>query len=640
MKRLLDPGYHGLIKGLSARLPWRVCLMQRQEKVLWDDKEAISAGLSEVLKRIPPETIRSFLKQWLNNEALIYDLNRLKHLLLEVPPDEKLTFMKNRVSYLSFLYGDILEGVNVEHLSKEQNNLLVYAITHKKKHFLSVVKENFHDFTYFDWKNLLLDRDTYERFVNINTLNSRNLKECARLYALSDEKKQALTWEQYTFDEIRLFATENISYIKLYHCLTGLKIDDRLRVIRELTGRNCLSKELPEEQMEKLGMMLKQKPISRWIEKEMGHVEYLSYQQAVYLLAVWDEVKRFIPEIQTGHHADFLLYNLKEIHSLPDFQTATEQMPEIDKRWKWLNEILEIEEGFLHKNREGLMRFLCDGGAEIFQAFLSGASKDEKEKVRRLCVAEIAGRFREVKYHKNDLEREIALQLPEDVQQFWMKNTEMKKKRMRLWEEDRLLPVMQIGEILGYTCLSFRDGQYKSCLLSCFDANKKVLYLSLDGTLVFRAIVRLTKGAFCRIQGQNRGLQFADLTRDATTEANAENSRKEQLTLFLERPYFRGISGDKEKEAVGLVLEMLKTKAKQLQARLVLSDTYKKYVLEEKQFVRAKYYMYISASKNGAQYLDSLGGMAGARKEGSYEEGYFLLPEFFINPKAERTSRG
>ena len=71
-----------------------------------------------------------------------------------------------------------------------------------------------------------------------------------------------------------------------------------------------------------------------------------------------------------------------------------------------------------------------------------------------------------------------------------------------------------------------------------------------------------------------------------------------------------------------------------LKAELVLSDSYKKYALEGKEFIRAKYYMYISASKNGEQYLDSLGGMAGASEEGSYEEGYFLLPESFVNPEA------
>lgn len=309
-------------------------------------------------------------------------------------------------------------------LSGEQNSLLVYGITHKKKHFLSVIKENFCDFACFGWRNLLMDRDTYERFLNINTLNSKNIKECARLYALSDEKKQVLTWEQYTFEEIRLFATADIGYVKLYHCLAGLKIDDRLRAIRELTGRNCLPENLPEEQMDKLGMMLKEKPVSRWLAAELGHVEQISYEQAVRLLSVWDEVCRFIPEIQTGHHADFLLYSLKELHNLPDFRTAMERMPEIDESWMRLNEVLKIDESFLHKNREGLMRFLCNGGAEIFRAFLSGDLEAKKEKTRRLCVAEIAGRFREVKYYKDDLEREIALQVPEDVQQLWMKNME------------------------------------------------------------------------------------------------------------------------------------------------------------------------------------------------------------------------
>ena len=386
-KRLLCPGYCALIKRLSENIEKHTCLVQKQEAELWDYKEIISAGLSEVLKRIPLEDAGNFLKHWLDNGALVYDLNRLKYLLSEMPPDKELTFMKNRISYLSFLYGNILEGVDMVRLSGEQNSLLVYGITHKKKHFLSVIKENFCDFACFGWRNLLMDRDTYERFLNINTLNSKNIKECARLYALSDEKKQVLTWEQYTFEEIRLFATADIGYVKLYHCLAGLKIDDRLRAIRELTGRNCLPENLPEEQMDKLGMMLKEKPVSRWLAAELGHVEQISYEQAVRLLSVWDEVCRFIPEIQTGHHADFLLYSLKELHNLPDFRTAMERMPEIDESWMRLNEVLKIDESFLHKNREGLMRFLCNGGAEIFRAFLSGDLEAKKEKTRRIPSA-------------------------------------------------------------------------------------------------------------------------------------------------------------------------------------------------------------------------------------------------------------
>lgn len=63
-------------------------------------------------------------------------------------------------------------------------------------------------------------------------------------------------------------------------------------------------------------------------------------------------------------------------------------------------------------------------------------------------------------------------------------NLVTKNGNVKLWEEDRLLPVMQIGELVGHTCLSYRDGGYKECLLSAFDANKKVLYLSLNNQFV------------------------------------------------------------------------------------------------------------------------------------------------------------
>lgn len=146
------------------------------------------------------------------------------------------------------------------------------------------------------------------------------------------------------------------------------------------------------------------------------------------------------------------------------------------------------------KNREGVNQFLFDGGAEIFDAFLSGTEESEWEKARRLCTAEIAGRFREVKYYKDDLEREISLRLSKETQHFWMKNTETKKNGARLWEEDRLLPIMQIGESLGHTCLSYRDGKYKKYLLSCFDANKKSCMFPTMGSLSFGQCSGLRKG--------------------------------------------------------------------------------------------------------------------------------------------------
>lgn len=643
-KRLLQPAYRALLNDLSIYAGAGVCLEEIQAEELWQHTEEIQAGLDQVLPKIPAHEIGKFLTLWLDNEALAYDLGRLKRLLpdssssmAEGSPDEESngrekSFTQNRVSYLNFLYGDQLGGVDLEELSESQKDLLVYGITHKKKHFLAMVREHFEEFTDLRPYHLLLDADTYVRYLNVNTLNPKNLKESGSILALHDKTKQYLTRDQYTFEELKLFADIQNKYVHLYHLLSCPKSDDRLRVIREAVKRECLPERMEEESLVRLGEMLSQQPLSKWLSEDMGHIKNLSYRQAAHLLSVWDRAARFIPGIQTGHQADFLLHNLEALKDLPDFQAVTEQMLELDHTWKELNEMLQIGEEFLRKNREGVKQFLYDGGSEIFYAFLSGMDENEWEKARRLCAAEIAGRFRELKYYKNDLEREIALRISGDVQKHWMENTEAQKGDFRLWEEDRLLPVMQIGEVPGHTCLSYCNGIYKKCLLSCFDANKKVAFVSVGGRLVFRAMVRLTKGAFSRVSGGGQSLQFADLIQEDMEDG--VRNRREYLTLFLERPYFKGISDEKVQEAVKLTVRMLRKKAEQLGAELVLSDSYKGFALEEMQFIRAKYYMYISASKNGKQYLDSLGGMAGVQNEGSYEEGYFLLREAFVNPKA------
>ena len=643
-KRLLQPAYRALLSDLSIYAGAGVCLEEIQAEELWQHTEEIQAGLDQVLPKIPAHEIGKFLALWLDNEALAYDLGRLKRLLPDTfcgmakestdgeSNGREKTFTKNQVAYLNFLYGDKLGGVDLGEMSESQKALLVYGITHKKKHFLSMVKEHFEDFTDLRPYHLLMDADTYVRYLNVNTLNPRNLKESVSLPALHDKTKQYLTRDQYTFEELKLFADIQNKYVHLYHLLSYPKSDDRLRVIREAVKRECLPERMEEEPMIRLGELLSQKPLSKWMSEDMGHIRNLSYRQAALLLSVWDRAAHFILGIQTGHQADFLLHNLEALKDLLDFQAVTEQMLELDHTWKELNEMLQIGEEFLRKNREGVKQFLYDGGSEIFYAFLSGMDESEWEKARRLCVAEIAGRFRELKYYKNDLEREIALRISEKVQKYWMENMEAKKSDFRIWEEDRLLPVMQIGEVLGHTCLSYQSGIYKKCLLSCFDANKKVAFVSVGGRLVFRAMVRLTKGAFSRVPSGGQGLQFADLIQEDMEDG--VRNRREYLTLFLERPYFKGISDEKVQEAVKLTVGMLRKKAEQMGAELVLSDSYKGFALEESQLIRAKYYMYISASKNGKQYLDSLGGMAGVQNEGSYEEGYFLLREAFVNPKA------
>ena len=52
---------------------------------------------------------------------------------------------------------------------------------------------------------------------------------------------------------------------------------------------------------------------------------------------------------------------------------------------------------------------------------------------------------------------------------------------------------MKIGQVPVTTCLSYISGMYKSCLLSSFDATKKLLVMkNEDDQIISRAYIRLT----------------------------------------------------------------------------------------------------------------------------------------------------
>lgn len=617
---------------------WRISsgLNLKQMEEIGSNADAILRDLKIVISYLPDDCLELFFERWMESEALVYDLKQLKRNLPDAKNEEIIKMVKNRTSYLNFLYGNYLSEMNLEHLYDKKQDLLIYAITHRKKHFLSVVKENSSAFMRLSRFSLLLDKDVYTTYLNLNTLNGKNLQEAYDLRELPNEIKKHLIEKDYTFAELKLFASVGEQYVRLYHKLYALKYDERMKIVRELVRKECISQHISEESLDKITEKFLQKPLSQWIYGELGHVENLSWHCAIRILEEWEELERFIPGAKSEQHLLFLLKNRERLKAYPDFESVMKQVTEIDTTWKTLCQQLKIEPSFAEENQKGVRKFLYQGGAEIIGLFLQN-SEGEKEKIRRLCLAEIADRFYDVKYHEGDLEHEIALEISKENEVAWRENLVTKNGNAKLWEEDRLLPVMQIGELVGHTCLSYRDGGYKECLLSAFDANKKVLYLSLNDQFVFRAFIRLTKGTLTKNKDVNRCLQFVDITKEKPAESPGQRNSKEQkevLTLFLERPYFKGISDEKQKEVIQIVLRLLRRKAKKMSAQLVLSNDYEALVQKESGFIRTQYYMYISASKNGKQYLDSLGGMATVNNEGSYRRGTFLLPIEFFNQRA------
>lgn len=161
---------------------------------------------------------------------------------------------------------------------------------------------------------------------------------------------------------------------------------------------------------------------------------------------------------------------------------------------------------------------------------------------------------------------------------------------------------MQIGEVPLRSCISYRNGPNCDCLLSCFDANKKIIFIKHNGKIVFRAILRLTKGSFVAAD-ERKTIEFVDVT----VKSEPHENKAEELVLFLERYYQSGLNKQQIRKAVNLTAMLVKEKAEKLGARLVLSSSYKN-VLENKNYVLTNFYMYISASKMEASIWTALEG--------------------------------
>lgn len=220
---------------------------------------------------------------------------------------------------------------------------------------------------------------------------------------------------------------------------------------------------------------------------------------------------------------------------VPDYPLMDKLLVQ-DPSWKNLKTELNISDAFVEENKSNIQKFIYEGGAEIMTSFLNRQPK-KKEEIRRIVNAELLGKFMELKYHEGDLEREIAFPLKKDVEELWKENLLRVDGSWRIWEEDSLLPIMQIGELPLRNCISYRNGPNCDCLLSCFDANKKLVFIEHNGKIVFRAIIRLTKGSFVAAD-ERKTIEFVDVT----AKSKSRENKAEELVLFLERYYQSGLN--------------------------------------------------------------------------------------------------
>lgn len=614
LKILQDQDLMELVNTLAGYEAEIRSLNQNQFDQMKERPVEILEKLRIVTRYIEKENLTDGLNLWLWNEALYEDLCKLERAFTDgADPAE---VFSSKVSYVNTLYQNPLSKISLSSLSVEKSELLLYAITQKKKAFLNLINEEPELFYDLPNASMLLKKEMYQEYINLNTLNRKNLKDSADLI-LSNDRFELLAKREHTFEELKLLCTAKEALIRLYEQLT-CKCDERLMVLRELIKRECVPYSFWKGQIEPLAAALSEKPLSRWIREDFRNISDLSYGTALWLLVYREQLKGMEKEITMEQQALYLLKDLALVKECDSLSELKEKLILGDVSWRLLKEKLSFSEEFVQNNAARIGNFLFVGGAEIMETFLE-RQPSKIEEIRRLVTAELLGKFDELKYPSGDLMREIDFEVSEEAEKEWKIDRTFTSKNLVLKEETGLLPVMQIGEVPSYSCLSYRSGLNSDCLLSCFDSNKKFFFIRKNGQVVFRAMIRLTKGSYVGDRMRKK-IQFADLS----GAGKPKEEEGEELVLFLERYYEKNLAYEEQDQAVYLAFVAAKEKAKKLGARLVLSCYYQDDV-KTKEYIKSNYYLYISKSKNGSQYLDSLYGEASVSDSGDYSSNIFLL---------------
>lgn len=614
LKILQDQDLMELVNTLAGYEAEIRSLNQNQFDQMKERPVEILEKLRIVTRYIEKENLTDGLNLWLWNEALYEDLCKLERAFTDGADLAEVFYSK--VSYVNTLYQNPLSKISLSSLSVEKSELLLYAITQKKKAFLNLINEEPELFYDLPNASMLLKKEMYQEYINLNTLNRKNLKDSADLI-LSNDRFELLAKREHTFEELKLLCTAKEALIRLYEQLT-CKCDERLMVLRELIKRECVPYSFWKGQIEPLAAALSEKPLSRWIREDFRNISDLSYGTALWLLVYREQLKGMEKEITMEQQALYLLKDLALVKECDSLSELKEKLILGDVSWRLLKEKLSFSEEFVQNNAARIGNFLFVGGAEIMETFLE-RQPSKIEEIRRLVTAELLGKFDELKYPSGDLMREIDFEVSEEAEKEWKIDRTFTSKNLVLKEETGLLPVMQIGEIPSYSCLSYRSGLNSDCLLSCFDSNKKFLFIRKNGKVVFRAMIRLTKGSYVGDRMRKK-IQFADLS----GAGKPKEEEGEELVLFLERYYEKNLAYEEQDQAVYLAFVAAKEKAKKLGARLVLSCYYQDDV-KTKEYIKSNYYLYISKSKNGSQYLDSLYREASVSDSGDYSSNIFLL---------------
>lgn len=298
---------------------------------------------------------------------------------------------------------------------------------------------------------------------------------------------------QYTFAELKLLYDTPKAYTTVYRMLRSDDLDHRIKVLRQLLKRDALKAIRDDGELSTLAGYLDKAALYDWREKEFGHIEGLTAGDTAQLLVHLDELRHLLPTIRCRTDAVLALRTLEHLAQFDSIDALKASLLELDRDWKALAEDMGLSPEFMDRHQEKIIQFLCRDGAGIAHTYAEYLNDSQCASFYRVVKAELMDQFSTLKYFEGDLERELGCSVSPQTKAVWQENLSTARNGMEVHERDDFFSTILLGTQPYQTCLAYSTGGYNHCLLACFDSNKKVLYAEMDGRIVGRASIRLTK---------------------------------------------------------------------------------------------------------------------------------------------------
>ena len=592
-------------------------------------KEQIKEALFEFLEKFNSSLITKWVLELIPHKTSCVTEFEIKQLARNA------SLSNSDVEVLAIIYGK--DSLNYQALSiykdgcyNSVQKLIKSAITEKKKAFLKLAIEHFNILKGFNSYNILFSTD-FRKIVNINTMNAKNLKLLSDMNNTNNlgslRKNVELTFQELHFLYSKTDLTRNVFYN-----LMELSVDERLKVMRQLPELQEVQSLLIQDEKElvqRITQLIAVKPLKTWISEK--NIRLTDAQDTHYLMVLLapDKFERFSSELKRGNDVDFILKNEKIIEVARTLDEAKAMFLLEDKKCQYMIKKIGLSPDFITSNKSRIISFCERNLTQVFWKMHERKilSEEQAHNLNLITKAELMGKLEEIKFADADFELEIGLPITDKSKTEWKINREKLIGSFNIQEAYDYETTIRVGENPVETCMDWNDGLYSRCLLSNFDTNKKVMVArDAKGRVVSRAIMRLTKGSdqpISRKPLSPKRLSFKDIENPAEETGNSHSLvKKEELVLFLERCY-SSLDNKQCKKVDKEFMKLAKLKAEKLGAKLIISDSYEEaldgLVKEE------SYYIFISYSKNGHQYLDSLSGQATDSNAGEYKNAAVLV---------------